>query len=162
MKIVIGCDEAGYKMKENIKVYLQKEMQNVVDIGVYDQKPTDYPDIAHILCQKIVTGDCEKGILICGTGIGMAITANKIPGIRAAVGHDIYSVERSVLSNDCQVLCLGARILAPQYAQMLVRHWLELTFQDGRSTQKVKKIMDIEHLYLISDIGGERSAEDNK
>lgn len=147
MKIVVGCDEAAYKLKEQIKQYLIDKGEEVTDIGVYNENPSSYPDIAQTLCNEILNGNCERGILMCGTGIGMAITANKIPGIRAAVCHDMFSLERSIKSNNCQVLCMGARVIAPQYAELLVERWLTCEFVDGRSTPKVERIMEIESQY---------------
>lgn len=114
------------------------------------------------MCKKIVDGTGERGILVCGTGIGMAITANKIPGIRAAVGHDLYSVERLVKSNNCQVLCMGARVIAPEYAKRLVDNWMRCEFVDGRSTPKIQRIMDIEQKYSVSKERGGRNAEDHQ
>ena len=147
MNIVIGCDEAAYRLKEIIKEYVEQLGHTVTDIGVYNEEPSLYPDTAQRLCEKITDHSCERGILLCGTGIGMAITANKIPGIRAAVGHDLFSVERSIKSNNCQVLCMGARVIAPQYAKLLVERWLECAFAGGASAEKVERIMEIEQEY---------------
>lgn len=147
MKIVIGCDEAAYKMKETLKEYICKKGHEIVDVGVYNEDPSLYPDTAEKLCEKITDGTCVRGLLLCGTGIGMAITANKIPGIRAAVAHDIFSLERMIKSNNCQVLCMGARIIAPQSAQLLIDRWLEIEFVDGPSTKKVERITEIESKY---------------
>lgn len=147
MKIVIGCDEAAYDLKEEIKKYLEKKGQEVKDVGVYDKSSSLYADTAEKLCKEITNGNYERGILLCGTGIGMAITANKVPGIRAAVAHDIFSLERMIKSNNCQVLCMGARIIAPQSAELLLDRWLEIEFKDGPSTPKVEKIMEIENEY---------------
>lgn len=147
MKIVIGCDEAAYTLKEVIKRDLIENKHEVIDVGVYDEKPSLYPDIAAKLCEQITNRKAKRGILLCGTGIGMAITANKIPGIRAAVAHDVFSLERMIKSNDCQILCMGARVIAPQSAQMLVQHWLEIEFVEGPSSEKVNRIMEIEAKY---------------
>lgn len=147
MKIVIGCDEAVYKLKEILKKHIEGKGHEVIDIGVYDEEPSLYPDTAEKLCEEITNGNCERGLLLCGTGIGMAITANKVPGIRAAVAHDIFSLERMIKSNNCQVLCMGARIIAPQSAQLLIDRWLEIDFVDGPSTPKVERIMEIEAQY---------------
>lgn len=144
MKIVVGCDEAAYRFKETIKEYLEKKGNEVLDVGVFNEDPSLYPDTAERLCEEIVEGNAQRGILMCGTGIGMAITANKIPGIRAAVAHDIFSLERMIKSNNCQVLCMGARIIAIQSAQLLIDRWLEIEFVDGPSTPKVNRIMEIE------------------
>jgi len=147
MRIALGCDEAAFKLKEQVKAYLNEKKYEVIDIGVYDETPSLYPDVAERLTNEIINGNCEKGILMCGTGIGMAITANKVPGIRAAVGHDLYSIERSIKSNNCQVLCLGARIIAYQYAERLIDSWLNLEFTGGPSLEKVDRIMEIEKKY---------------
>ena len=147
MKLVIGCDEAAYRLKETMKEYIIQLGHEVKDIGVYNEEPSLYPDTAQKLCACITDGSCERGILLCGTGIGMAITANKIPGIRAAVGHDLFSVERSIKSNHGQVLCMGARVIAPQYAKLLAERWLECDFAGGASAEKVARIMEIEQEY---------------
>jgi ribose 5-phosphate isomerase B len=118
------------------------------DYGVFDDtNPVLYPDIALKVASSISSGLHERGILICGTGIGMAITANKVPGIRAAVCHDIYSAERSRKSNNCQVMCLGARVVAEELARLLVKRWLECDFQGGGSTAKVERIRQIEEQF---------------
>lgn len=144
MKIAIGCDEAAYDLKEAIKAYVTELGHEVEDYGVYDLKPVLYPDIAYAVATAVAAGKHERGILICGTGIGMAITANKIPGIRAAVCHDVYSAERSRKSNDCQIMTLGARVVAAELAKMLVKTWLESEFSGGGSTSKVERIKAIE------------------
>ena len=118
MKLVIGCDEAAYRLKEAMKETIIQLGHEVKDIGVYHEAPSLYPDIAQKLCACITDGSCERGILLCGTGIGMAITANKIPGIRAA-----------------------------QYARLLVERWLECSFAGGASAEKVARIMEIEQEY---------------
>lgn len=148
MKIVVGCDRAAYQLKEYLKAHLEKKGHEIVDVGVYNEDPSLYPDTAARLCAKITDKSCERGLLLCGTGIGMAITANKIPGIRAAVAHDLFSLERMILSNNCQVLCMGARIIAPQSAQLLVDRWLDIAFVDGPSTKKIERIMEIEAEHL--------------
>lgn len=148
MAIAIGCDEAGYELKEKIKAFLEASGKSVVDYGVYDTNPVLYPDIAVKVAKSIASGENDRGILICGTGIGMAITANKVPGIRAAVCHDSYSAERARKSNNAQILALGARIVGEELAKMLVSIWLESEFQGGRSTPKVNRIMEYESEFL--------------
>jgi ribose 5-phosphate isomerase B len=144
MKLAIGCDEAAYDLKETIKKYAAELGHEVEDYGVYNTDPVLYPDIAYQVATVVAAGKHERGILICGTGIGMAITANKVPGIRAAVCHDAYSTERSVLSNDCQVMTMGSRVIGEETAKTMVKIWLGLTFKPGRSTAKVQRICDIE------------------
>lgn len=147
MKIMVGSDEAGFEMKGLISKLLLEKGHEVIDVGVYNEDPVLYPDIAVKGALKILEGEVEKGILICGTGIGMAMTANRIPGIRAAVCHDSYSTERSVLSNDAQIMCMGARVIGPELAKMLVSQWIELKYVDGRSTPKIERMMEYDSQY---------------
>ena len=144
MKIVIGCDEAGCGLKHIIIDLLQKEGIEVTDEGCRDDEVVLYPNIAERVANIVADGEADRGILICGTGIGMCITANKFPGIRAAVGHDCFSAERSILSNNGNVLCFGARVIGPELAKKILREWITLEFQDGSSTPKVQAILDIE------------------
>lgn len=147
MRIAIGSDEAGYELKEVIKDFLLSKEIELVDKGCYDLNPVCYPDIAVAVAEEIRRGDAARGILICGTGIGMEIAANKVPGIRAAVCHDPFSTERSRKSNNAQVMCLGARVVAPQMAVYLVDLWLKCEFSYGNSTAKVERISHYEHQY---------------
>lgn len=147
MKIALGSDEAGFDLKNQIREYIESKGHEAVDAGCYSTEPVLYPLMAEAACKKIIEGECERGILACGTGIGMAISANKMPGIRAAVGHDIFSVERAVLSNDAQVICFGARIIAFQYVTRLVDKFLELSYIDGPSTPKIECITHVEDKY---------------
>ena len=119
----------------------------VVDCGVNDTKPVDYPDIALLVSRKVAAGDFDRAVLICGTGIGMAIVANKVPGIRAAQCCDIYSAERARKSNNAQVITLGAQIIGPELAKKLIDAWLESEFQGGRSLPKVEKINEIDRQF---------------
>ena len=117
MKVVFGCDEAGFEMKREILASLRENKDIIIDdIGCYDVQPVLYPAIAEQVAKKIQRGEAERGVLVCGTGIGMSVSANKVKGVRAAVGHDIFSVERSILSNNAHILCFGARVIAPQLA----------------------------------------------
>ncbi len=148
MKIVIGSDHIGFPLKEDIKLYLQEERYEVDDIGCYSASTSiDYPDIALELATKISLGEYERGLLVCGTGIGMAITANKVPGIRAAVCHDPYSAERARKSNNAQIICFGSQIIAPTLARTLLNSWLASEFSGGRSLPKVNKIIAIDENY---------------
>jgi ribose 5-phosphate isomerase B len=144
--IALGADEAGYELKSRISRFLIELGYDVADYGVHDHTPTLYPDIALEVARGIVDGLHQRAILICGTGIGMAITANKVPGVRAAVCHDPLSAERSRKSNDCQVMALGSRIVAPELAIRLVQIWLTSEFAGGRSLPKVARIAEIEQL----------------
>ena len=144
MRIAIGCDEAGYSLKEGIKPMLVEMGYEVTDHGVYDESPSLYPEVGFAVAEAVAAGRCDRGILICGTGIGMAITANKVPGIRAAVCHDAFSTERSRKSNDAQVMCMGARVIAPEMAKYLLKLWLSCDFEGGGSIPKVEKIKEYE------------------
>lgn len=148
MYIAIGCDEAGYELKEQIKNYISKKGYEVEDFGVYNTEPSLYPDIAVKVAKSVADGKHERGVLICGTGIGMAITANKVPGIRAAVCHDPYSAERSRKSNNAQIICLGARIVGGELAKLLIDTWLNSEFQGGGSSEKVDKISEYENKFF--------------
>ena len=147
MKIAIGCDEAAFELKETLRTYLQDKGILMIDCGVYDTNPVLYPDIAVKVAEKIKHGEAERGILICGTGIGMCISANKVPGIRAAVCHDIYSAERSRKSNDAQVMCLGARVIGAELAKCLVNTWIDCDFAGGGSAAKVNRINHYEEKF---------------
>lgn len=145
MKIAIGCDEAAYELKTMIKSMLSEKGHTVDDYGTYNEaEKVLYPDVGFKVAESVRDGKNERGILICGTGIGMSISANKVKGIRAAVCHDIYSTRRSILSNNCQVLCMGARIIGAETAKAMVEEWLDLNFVDGSSTPKVNRITEYE------------------
>jgi ribose 5-phosphate isomerase B len=147
MKVAIGCDEAGFDLKEILVAHLRTHGIEAHDYGVDSAqgKPdTDYPDIARAVAEDIARGDEERGILICGTGIGMAITANKVPGVRAAQAHDTYSAERARKSNDAQVITFGARVIGPELAKAIVDAWLPSEFSGGNSTRKVEKMKAID------------------
>lgn len=144
MKVAIGSDHNGFNLKELIKEHITSKGIEVVDCGVNDTKPVDYPDIALSVSNKVAAGDFDRAILICGTGIGMAIVANKVPGVRAAQCSDIYSAERARKSNDAQVMTLGAQVTGTELAKKLVDAWLESEFEGGRSLSKVEKIKQID------------------
>lgn len=145
MKILIGSDHLGFGLKEELKAHLFELGHHVVDVGCHESDvPVDYPDVAELLADRIAAGEAGRGILICGTGIGMAIAANKVPGVRAAVCHDPYSAERARASNDAQVLAFGAQIIGPQVAKRLLDVWLASEFQAGRSARKVQKIQQLD------------------
>jgi ribose 5-phosphate isomerase B len=148
MRLVIGSDHFGYALKGHLRGYLEQLGHELHDLGcdaVEDE--VDYPDVAEALATRVASGEFERGILVCGTGIGMAIVANKVPGVRAACCHDPYSAERARKSNDAQVLCLGAEIVGPALARVLVDRWLGSEFAGGRSTRKVQKIAALDERY---------------
>jgi ribose 5-phosphate isomerase B len=144
MSIAIGCDHNGLKLKNVIVQLLREKGIEFEDYGTMTKDPIDYPDIAEKVAGSIVQRKHDRGILICGTGLGMAIAANKVRGIRAATCHDIYSAERARKSNNAQILTMGALIIGPELAKKLVEAWLVSEFQGGRSERKVKKIMEVE------------------
>lgn len=150
MSIAIGCDEAGFYLKEVIKEYLINIGESVVDYGAYNTDPVLYPEIAVTVAKAIIEGKHERGILICGTGIGMAIAANKVPGIRAAVCHDSFSTERARKSNNVQIMTLGARVIGSELAKNLISIWLKSEFQGGGSAEKVNRISQYEEEFLNS------------
>lgn len=147
-QIIIGCDNAAVPLKDAIRDFVMSLGYEVEDIGCYTKEDdTYYPFVAKKLCDKIKeSGYSKEGILICGTGIGMAITANKCPGIRAAVCHDNFSAERAKLSNNGNVLCMGERVIGAELAKKITREWLSLEFVDGSSTPKVEAIKEVEKI----------------
>jgi len=145
MKILIGADDNGAALRDDLITYIKDLGHDIIDVGLEDGD--DYPDVAERLAQRIAAGETDRGILICGTGLGMAITANKVPGVRAATCHDPYSAERVRKSNDAQVITMGAQIVAPTLARTLIDHWLESEFQGGRSTRKVDKMKAIDQKF---------------
>ncbi|MDD4570850.1 MAG: RpiB/LacA/LacB family sugar-phosphate isomerase [Tepidanaerobacteraceae bacterium] len=145
MEIAIGSDNLGLELKKKVIDEFSKRGYTFKDFGTYSTDPVDYPDIAYNLAQSISRGEYERGILICGTGIGMAIAANKVKGAYAAVCHDIYSTERSIMSNNVQIMCMGALVIGPSTAISLVDMWLKLKFKESPSVRKIEKIKKIEN-----------------
>lgn len=146
-KYVIGSDNAGFNLKNEIVNFLDELEVEYEDVGVFaEDDNTYYPEIAKMVVQKIIESNYQKeGILICGTGIGMAITANKFPGIYAAACYDIYAAERARLSNNSNVITFGARNIGPEVVKKLLEKWLSLEFSGGRSVPKLNLIKDYEH-----------------
>jgi len=145
MKIALAGDHAGYALKQAIEAAMKKEGHQVVDLGVHDETPSDYPDAARTLGATVVSGTVERGILICGSGIGACVAANKIKGIRAGIAHDIYSAHQGVEHDDMNVLCLGARVIGPAPAMDIVRSFLAAKFtNEERHVLRLKKVLEIE------------------
>lgn len=142
--IAIGSDHGGYRLKEEIKKVLDNKGIPYQDFGTHATDSVDYPDIAESVGQAVVTGTCDKGILICGTGIGISIAANKIKGIRAALCHDVYSAQMAREHNDANILALGERVVGVGLALAIVDKWLEADFAGGRHAERVKKIMALQ------------------
>src|SRR5690625_4378111 len=138
--IAIGGDDAATDLKAIIIEHLQNQGIAVVDYGLKPDDPAHYPDIAYMVATAVADGKHERGIIICGTGIGVAITANKVPGIRAAVCHDPFSAERSRKSNNCQIMTFGARVIGPELAKYLVDVGLKFDYHGGGLTTKVEMV----------------------
>lgn len=141
--IAIGCDHGGFELKCAVMNHLLNKKIEYVDCGCEGER-CDYPDIAEAVCKKVTSGECERAILVCGTGIGMSIAANKIKGIRAAVCSDWYSAKYTRLHNNANVLCLGGRVLGMGLALELVDVFLETEFEGGRHSDRIDKITKLE------------------
>lgn len=147
LRLIVGGDDAGYDYKEAIRDHLEGNPQiaEIIDVGVAEGQHTPYSSVAIEAAERIARGEADRAILVCGTGLGVAISANKVKGIRAAAAHDSYSVERSILSNDVQVLCLGQRVIGQELALRLVREWVGYVFDPASaSQQKIQVINDYE------------------
>lgn len=145
--IAIGSDHAGYNLKKIIIDFLQKNNYEVKDVGTYGTDSTDYPDYGLAVAEAVKSGECDKGIVVCGTGIGISITANKVPGIRAALCTNSLMAKLSRQHNDANVLALGGRIIGTELALDIVDTWINTEFLGGRHEKRVKKISDIEKKY---------------
>src|SRR4051812_48245625 len=144
-RIVVGSDDAGLDYKNVLKEDLLRDdrVAEVIDVGVGADETTPYPHVAVAAARKVARGEADRALLICGTGLGVAISANKVPGVRAVTAHDSFSVERSVLSNDAQVLCMGQRVVGVELARRLTREWLGYHFDPSSSSApKVAVIND--------------------
>ena len=142
--IAIGCDHGGLELKNAIVEHIKEKGLEIKDLGIYENHSVDYPDVAKPVCQEVQNGNAEKAILVCGTGIGMSIAANKIKGIRAAVCSDHFSVKFTRLHNNTNVLCLGGRVLGTGLALELVDIFLTTPFEGGRHQTRIDKIADLE------------------
>ncbi|MDF2619040.1 MAG: sugar-phosphate isomerase, RpiB/LacA/LacB family [Xanthobacteraceae bacterium] len=147
MRLVIGSDHAGWSLKGAVVEHVRSLGHEVIDVGSYDDKPVDFPDIARQVAAKVTSGEAERGIMVCGTGVGASIAANKMKGIRAAVCHDIHSAHQSVEHDDVNVMCIGAQIIGPWLAKDLVASYLTAEFStDEDFRRRVEKLhqMDAE------------------
>ncbi len=142
--IAIGSDHGGYELKEHLKKHLDEKNIQYKDFGCYDESSVDYPDIAQAVCNAIKENECENGILVCGTGIGISIAANKIDGIRAAHCHDVYSAEMTKRHNNANVICMGGRVIGRELAFKIVDAWLDAEFEGGRHQTRIDKIHNLE------------------
>jgi ribose 5-phosphate isomerase B len=140
MKYFIGTDHAGFEVKPFVIEYLQKKGIEVEDLGCFSNESVDYPDYAHKVAEAVLANPGSKGILICGSGIGMSLAANKHKGIRAALCHDYYTAEMARRHNDANILCFGARIVGKGVIESILEAWLTHEFEGGRHERRVKKI----------------------
>lgn len=150
--IGIGADDAALELKQTLVEHLKEKGYEVEDYSPRSKEEAqsegiDYPDVAVQVAEAVARGDHERAILCCGTGIGVNITANKVPGVRAAQCHDVFSAERARKSNDAQVLTMGQRVIGPELAKMVLDSWLESEFGGGSSAQKVEKMKEIDRRY---------------
>ena len=142
LKIGIGCDHGGFALKNKIAEYLKKDYTDVVDYGTYSSKSVDYPVYANLVANAVASGEVDRGIIVCGSGVGVSICANKVKGIRAVVCSEPVSAKYSRLHNNANVLCFGERIVGSLMAEEICKVWLETEFEGGRHTKRVEMIED--------------------
>jgi len=144
MQIGLACDHGGFELKEELKAFLKSLDVKPIDMGTFNEDSVDYPDFGVLVAEKVSRGELEKGILVCGTGIGMSIVANKFPRIRAALANDLYSSRCSREHNDANILIVGGRIVGKELAKEIVKVWLETPFAGGRHKGRLEKIEALE------------------
>ena len=142
--LAIGSDHGGFALKEELKAHLDERGVAYKDFGTFSEESCDYPDVAEPLCRAVVAGEYDRGILICGTGIGMSMAANKVSGIRAALCGDCFSAEFTRRHNDANILTLGARVVGPGFALKIIDTFLDTPFEGGRHARRIAKLADIE------------------
>jgi ribose 5-phosphate isomerase B len=144
MQIGLACDHGGFELKEELRAFLKSLGVEPIDMGTFNENSVDYPDFGVLVAEKVSRGELEKGILICGTGIGMSIVANKFRGVRAALVNDLYSSRCSREHNDANILIIGGRIVGKELAKEIVKVWLETPFAGGRHKRRLEKIETLE------------------
>jgi ribose 5-phosphate isomerase B len=150
MKIVIGADHGGFRLKEELVALLKRKRHTVIDVGAHDDRPSDYPDFALRVAEQIIRKKAVRGILVCGSGVGAGIAANKLPGIRASVCHDTFSARQGVEDDDMNVLCLGARVIGPKLAEEIVTTFLGARFSNAeRHKRRLMKVREIEKMFSL-------------
>ncbi len=137
MKIVVGADHGGFELKEQIRAWLEDMGHNVTDAGCYSSESVDYPVYAAKVCEMVRDGSADRGILVCGTGIGMSMAANRHRGIRAALCHEIFTAAMSRHHNDANVLCMGGRVIGSALAREMVKTWVDTPFDEGRHSRRI-------------------------
>lgn len=149
MRIAVGADHAGFPLKGPAIEDLKRLGHEVLDLGTHSADPVDYPDFAQAVAEAVLRGEAERGLLICGSGVGASVAANKVPGVRAAICHDTYSARQGVEHDDMNVLCLGARVIGPELALAIVRAWAGAAFSHAeRHERRLAKVRAIEARYL--------------
>lgn len=144
MRIAVDCDDAGSELKRIVVDHLRQAGVDVADLNMLASGPVDYPDIGYQLAAQVARGEFDRGVLICGTGLGMAMIANKVPGVYAGVCHDVYSAERLRKSNDAQIITFGARVIGPELVKTILTAWLRSEFEPQRSARKVARMRELE------------------
>jgi len=152
MRIAIGTDHAGYRMKEMLAAHLRDEGHEVLDFGTDSEESVDYPDYAEPVAEAVRNGEAERGVLVCGSAIGMSLAANKIPGVRAGVSHDSYSAHQGVEHDDMNVLCVGSRVIGDELAREVVDRFIGARFSgEERHQRRLDKLMAIESRYMAEN-----------
>lgn len=144
MKIAVACDHGGFRLKNVLIKEIERLGYEVVDFGTYSEDSCDYPDYAKKAAYAVSKGECEKGVVICGTGIGVSITANKVNGIRCALVHDVFSAKATRAHNDTNMIAMGQRVIGEGLALEILNAWLNTEYEGGRHDQRIKKLMAIE------------------
>jgi len=144
MRVAFGADHAGWELKNALAELARQAGHEVVDLGAHDGSSVDYPDYGAAVGRAVVGGEADRGVVVCGTGIGISIAANKVPGVRAAVAHDDFTAHYSRAHNDANVLCLGSRVVGPGVAEAVLATFLATAFEGGRHARRVEKIAEIE------------------
>jgi ribose 5-phosphate isomerase B len=147
MKVALGCDHAGFILKDVVAACLAQAGHEVLDEGTDSGASCDWPEFAERVGARVSSGEAERGIAICGTGAGMAMAANKLPGVRAALCNDLYTARYSRLHNDANVLTMGARVIGSGVAEEIVRTWMETPFEGGRHARRLEKLAEVESRY---------------
>lgn len=156
MRFTVGSDHAGWVLKSLVIAELERLGHQVIDVGTHDEEPVDYPDYALAVGEPVARGEVHRGVLLCGSGIGACVAANKIPGVRAGTCHDTFSAHQGVEDDDMNVLCLGARVVGPNLAVEIVRAFQAAVFSDApRHRQRKQKVMDIEARFAPAPVDDE-------
>lgn len=144
MKIAVACDHGGFRLKNVLMKEMERQGYEVADFGTYDEQSCDYPDFAAKAAKAVANKECDKGVVVCGTGIGVSITANKVNGIRCALCHDVFSAKATRAHNDTNMLAMGQRVIGEGLAVEVLNAWLHTEYEGGRHEQRIQKMMALE------------------